>query len=201
MTEIPTSSQPAGPARRMGPAGSDTWHMMLDGAEQVLREEGYAALSSRRIAEQVGMKQRLVYYYFHTMDALIVATFQRLAARELERLRAAQASPKPLRALWDIGLQTSDVRLVSEFMALANRNKELEAEVVRFIEQSRAIHAEVLEAASGPSAIPADSLALLATSLALSVNREARLGISTGHGAAMQMIEDYIALAESTPTD
>ena len=59
--------------RRMGPAGSENWHAMLDGAEAVLREEGQAALTSRRIAEQIGVKQRLVYYYSSTMDDLIIA--------------------------------------------------------------------------------------------------------------------------------
>jgi len=34
-------------SRRMGIPGSANWHAMLDGAECVLREEGYAALTSR----------------------------------------------------------------------------------------------------------------------------------------------------------
>ena len=43
--------------RRMGPVGSDNWHAMLDGAEAVLRDEGHAALTSRRIAERIGMRR------------------------------------------------------------------------------------------------------------------------------------------------
>src|ERR1043166_1173025 len=58
---------------------------MLDGAEGILRDEGYAALTSRAVAERCGVKQRLVYYYFQTMDELIVETFRRMAVRELER--------------------------------------------------------------------------------------------------------------------
>jgi AcrR family transcriptional regulator len=48
--------------RRMGPPGSDNWHAMLDGAEAILRDEGHAALTSRAVAERIGVKQRLVYY-------------------------------------------------------------------------------------------------------------------------------------------
>ena len=48
---------------------------MLDSAEDILREEGYGALTSRRVAERLGVKQRLVYYYFRTMDDLIAETF------------------------------------------------------------------------------------------------------------------------------
>ena len=69
-----TTTRP-GPARRMGPSGSEVWHSILDGADDILREEGHAELTSRRIAERIGVKQRLVYYYFNTMDDLVVALF------------------------------------------------------------------------------------------------------------------------------
>ena len=69
-------------ARRMGPKGSPIWSSMLDAAEVILCEEGYGALTSRRVAERIGVKQRLVYYYFRTMDELIVETFRRLSSRE-----------------------------------------------------------------------------------------------------------------------
>src|SRR5579862_4551039 len=92
--------------RRMGPVGSETWHGMLDGAEIILREQGYAALTSRAIAEQIGVKQRLIYYYFQTMDELIVETFRRLSVRELERLRKALESEQPLRQIWDVCVHT-----------------------------------------------------------------------------------------------
>lgn len=201
MSKASTSKTSAPSPRRMGPEGSETWHLMLDGAEHVLREEGYGALSSRRIAEQIGVKQRLVYYYFQTMDALIVATFQRLSIREMERLRKAQESAQPLRALWAIGLESSDARLVSEFMALAYRIPALQCEVVSFIEQSRAIEAEVVGAAGVKSNISSNGIALIASSLALSVTREAKLGVTAGHDAALRVIESYIALAESVSPD
>ena len=44
----------------MGPVNSTTWSLVLDGAESILKEEGYAALTSRRVAERVGIKQQLV---------------------------------------------------------------------------------------------------------------------------------------------
>jgi hypothetical protein len=135
------------------------------------------------------------------MDALIVATFRRLSVRETERLRAAQGSAQPLRALWGIGLASSDARLVSEFTALAYRIPALQREVVAFIEQSRVIEAEVLTVAGPKSQTLPEGLALLGSSLALAVTREARLGISAGHDAALGVIEAYIAVAEPVPSD
>ena len=87
------------PARRMGQPGAPNWEAMLDGAEAILREEGYGALTSRAVAERIGVKQRLVYYYFHTMDDLIVATFRRLSTRELKRLRDEASGFRPVSAI------------------------------------------------------------------------------------------------------
>lgn len=187
-------------SRRMAAPGSANWHAMLDGAECVLREEGYAALTSRRLAEYIGVKQRLVYYYFQTMDDLIVETFGRLAVREIERLREAASSKCPLREIWDVCIHTSDARLIAEFMALANRIKKLRAEVIRFIEESRAIQIGALSAAlkrkSKNNRIPAPALAMLATSVALSLTREAELGVTLGHREILGVFGDFLSQAE-----
>lgn len=182
--------------RRMGPAGSANWHAMLDGAEAILRDEGYGALTSRAVAERIGVKQRLVYYYFATMDELTVETFRRLSLRELERMRGLLAGPRPLRALWDVCIHTADARLISEFMALANRSAPLKAEVIAFIERSRAIQVEALDRAlqaSGRSSrLGAVGMALLATSVGLSLTREAELGLSAGHAEIAAAIAAFL---------
>lgn len=188
------------PARRMGTAGSENWHAMLDGAEAVLRDEGHAALTSRRIAEQIGVKQRLVYYYFATMDELVTALFRRLSERELLRLHAALASDTPLRELWDICMHTADGRLISEYMALANRIDGLRQEVVHFVQESRRIQVVALEAAFSRlqrrAGMPAPALAIMAASTALTINRERHLGIDFGHSEALDVMEAYLNAAE-----
>lgn len=186
----------AKPARRMGPPGSENWHAMLDGAEAILRDEGHAALTSRRVAEQIGVKQRLIYYYFRTMDDLIVETFRRSSERELKRLRQASEAPAPLREIWEICIHSTDSRLISEFMALANRIEGLAKEVIHFVEESRAIQVEALtaaiERAGKGTSVPPAAIAILATSLALSLARENDLGVHSGHAEAMALIEDFL---------
>jgi AcrR family transcriptional regulator len=179
-------------ARRMATRGSENWHAMLDGAEKVLREEGYGALTSRRIADQLGIKQRLVYYYFQTMDELIVEMFRRMAVRELESLRKAASAQRPLTEIWYIGVHANDSPMITEFMALANRIPALRTEVIGFIEESRSIQVAALSAAlkksSGNITLPAAALAIIASSVALSVSREAALGTTSGHAAVMDVI-------------
>lgn len=182
--------------RRMGSPGSENWCAMLDGAEAILRDEGHAALTSRRVAAQIGVKQRLVYYYFRTMDELIVETFRRLAERDLARLRATCAAPHPVQEIWDVSIHTTDARLVSEFMALAHRIGGLKQEVVNFIQESRRIQIEAVTealATSGKtSRISPAGLTLLATSTALAMAREGELGITTGHEDVRLLVTQFL---------
>ncbi len=184
----------------MGPKGSEIWHAMLDAAETILRDEGYAALTSRRVAEVTGVKQRLVYYYFATMDELIVETLQRLSKREVARLEQALASDQPLHAIWNVYLDTEDTRLVSEFMALANRIEAVRIELKDHIEQSRRLHVDAIERALGDSplarAISPAALSILAGNAAVAIHREARLGIDMGHAEALAAIASVIAAAK-----
>jgi AcrR family transcriptional regulator len=195
-----TTAKP-GPARRMGPPGSEVWHTMLDGAEDILRDEGHAELSSRRIAERIGVKQRLVYYYFHTMDDLLVALFRRLSERELKRLRESLQSPHALRAIWDTNVGSTDARLIAEFMALANRIEDLRHEVTRFIEEARAIEIDAIQSAlerrGALSGISPPALAIIASSVALALTREKQLGISSGHDEVIAMVERFFSTLEN----
>jgi AcrR family transcriptional regulator len=184
-------------ARRMGPKGSEIWHSMLDAAEVILRDAGYGSLTSRRIAEEIGVKQRLVYYYFQTMEELIVETFRRLAIRDLERMRLALSSNHSLREIWDVCVQTTDTRMVQEFMALANRIEPLRLEVQEYIETSRKMHVEALgEAMRGSGldkVISPEAAAIFAASAALAVHREAQVGVTTGHADVIAVIDGFIA--------
>ena len=189
--------------RRMGPKGSEIWHSMLDAAEVILQEEGYGELTSRRVAERTGVKQRLIYYYFQTMEELIVETFRRLATREMQRFSHALASNHSLREIWDVCVQTTDTRIVQEFMALANRIEPLRKEVVDYIETTRNMQIKALtEAMKGSpagKAISPAAAAIFATSAALTVFREAGIGVHTGHDEVMAVIDAF--LVQLDPTD
>jgi AcrR family transcriptional regulator len=180
-------------ARRMGPAGSPVWHSMLDGTEEVLREEGYGALTSRRVAEATGVKQRLIYYYFETMDDLIVETFRRLATRDLERLRESLKANLPLRAIWERCVDNADTRLTAEFVALANRIEALRTEVIAYTEQTRTLIADALRGeGKGTPALPPVAAAFLATSMAIALHREGALGVTMGHAEVLALIDGYL---------
>lgn len=186
--------------RRLGPVGSDTWHAMLDAAEQTLLEIGVGGLTAARVSERLGIKRRLVFYYFQTLDDLIVETFRRISLRELARIEGAVHAEKPLREIWDACVHTMHPRLISEFMALANHIPSLKAEVIHFIEKSRHLQiialTNALERKPGLSNLEPATIAILATSTALSMLREKELGLVDGHDEVDDMIAQFLAAAE-----
>jgi TetR/AcrR family transcriptional regulator len=54
---------------------------LLDAAERLLFEVGYAGVTTRRVAEEAGVKHGLVHYYFGSMEELLTQTLERLANR------------------------------------------------------------------------------------------------------------------------
>jgi AcrR family transcriptional regulator len=110
-------------ARRHHLEDSSTSSALLDATEQIMLEEGYAAVSSRRVASRAGVTAALVHYYFGTMDELLTAVFRRIAERSLERQARVLSSSQPLWGLWDSTRDQFHTALLMEFNALANHQK------------------------------------------------------------------------------
>jgi AcrR family transcriptional regulator len=77
-----------------GPHDSKTGTALLHAAEQLMLEEGYAAVSSRRVAARAGTNAALVYCYFDTMDDLFLAVLRRQAQLISRAARSRASGPK-----------------------------------------------------------------------------------------------------------
>jgi TetR/AcrR family transcriptional regulator len=178
--------------RRRGTETSATRTALLDAAEQLICEEGYASVSARRLASKAGLKPQLVHYYFRTMDDLFVAVVRRGGDRALEHLAKALASSQPLRAVWNVGNDQKTARLSVEFLALANHRKAIRAEVKRYAEQMRIVQAAALtrqfEAGADLGVAPLTAVVLTVAAANL-LFLESALGISLGHGETQAFIE------------
>ena len=178
----------------MGTPDSATFGLLLDATERVIREEGYAAASSRRIAVEAGLKQQLVYYYFQTMDDLLLAAFKRRTSQALERIDKEIESEKPLRTIWNSWKSTVDAKLVFEFIALANHHDGIRDEVNRFTALAREKHAvgisrQLAQRGADAGPVTAEALAFLLYSTALMLGREAAMGTTAGHADVLKLFD------------
>jgi AcrR family transcriptional regulator len=178
----------------MGPQDSATSNALLDATERVVRDEGYAAATSRRIAAEAGVKQQLVYYYFRTMDELLLATFKRRVERALARLEEDIATAQPIQAIWQNLTTTVDGKLAFEFVALANHHDGIRQEVARFMTESRrmeagAIARQLAEKGVDLGPVSPSAVAFVMYCVSLILRREAATGITEGHDEVLALMD------------
>lgn len=183
--------------RRMGLENSSSRTALMDGVETVMREDGYAALTARSVAERAGLKHQLVYYYFQTMDDLLMATYRRHIDRVRERTEQAFRAARPLHAFWDVCSNPFDARLNMEFMAMANHNEAIRVETVEFGERLRRIGLERAATQIDGSPDGREMFSPFAVTQAIAaigntVGLETTLGISGGHEETRAMVESWL---------
>jgi AcrR family transcriptional regulator len=159
--------------------------------------EGYAAVSTRRVAKEAGLTSALVHYYFPATDDLFLATYRHAHQRTLQQLAKALVSPRPLEALWKLNTDPDQTALGVELLALGNHRKVISEEVARTIEEGRTLQASAIASVLGVA--PADAgglspLALVAlmTAIARALAMEGAHGVTLGHAELRAAVEGWI---------
>ncbi|WP_313824453.1 TetR/AcrR family transcriptional regulator [Candidatus Mycobacterium wuenschmannii] len=191
-------------ARRIGAPDAKNRTVLLDAAEQLMLEEGYAAVTSRRVAERAALKPQLVHYYFRTMDELFLAAFRRRAEEGLEVQAQMLQAPQPLWALWRFSTDPAATTITMEFIALANHRKALKAEIAyyaeRFREEQRKALTTILEGYGvDPVKFPPLVWSVLMTSVSRVLVIERALDMSAGHRETVEIVEEYLRHLEGDP--
>ncbi len=183
--------------RRIGAESSATRAQMLDAADALMRDEGYGAVSTRKVAARAGLKPSLVHYYFPTTDDLLIALSRRGAEQSDAMLEAALTAPDPLHALWEFFADTSRTALMLEFMALANHRKAIRAFMVQHSEEMRQ-RQEVLiarllgERLAGPGGCPPAGFAVVLAGIGRVLVMEGGMGVTMGHKEARAFVEHWL---------
>lgn len=170
---------------------------ILDAAEAIMRDEGYAAVSSRKVAARAGLKSKLVHYYFRTMDELFLALLHRVEQRHYEELGKAIACAEPLAALWQLSTGPSMPRLHKEFVALATHHDQLRFEIARSAQRTRNIYAAAAEKALDAAGIdtqayPPVAIGMLMDGLARLISTDEILGLNEGHEQALLLVKTLL---------
>jgi AcrR family transcriptional regulator len=183
--------------RRIGASDAKNRTVLLDAAEKLLLDEGYAAVTSRRVASAAGLKPQLVHYYFRTMDDLFIEVYRRRAEEGLARHVEALSAPNPLRATWDFASSGDNGAFTLEFAALARHRPRVREEVARYAELFRAAQIEVVRKIIeqhhiDPATYPPLASAVVLTGIANIIAMDRGLGVSTGHPETIALVENYL---------
>lgn len=189
------------PARRVGTETSKTRAALLNHAERVMLDEGYAAVTYRNVAAKAGVTASLVQYYFPALDDLFVALIQDRTERSLEKLTEDLKTKHPLRAIWDYANHQSSAALTAELMALANHRKRIRAEIAEAGLKARELALEALAENPAEHAFPSEAaspevLVFLMTSTPRMIVMEETAGIVKSHAETVDYIERYLNLLD-----
>jgi AcrR family transcriptional regulator len=150
--------------RRPRAATPDKRRRLLDAAELIMLQDGYTAVTSRRLEAETGLK---VHYHFGTLDELFIAIVRRRGEGNLARLADALASPEPLRAWWRLASDRRGSRLLVEITTAANHRPSLHVEVAAFAREARRMQIDALQGILGEYGIDREKFppALLAAAM------------------------------------
>ena len=172
---------------------------LLDAAERLLVEVGYAGITTRRLAAEAGVNHGLVHYYYGSLENLLVQVLERFTSRMIERQRAMYAAEMPFIEKWRTAMRylvaDSDYQKVWwELQALAWNRSELRAYVAHVDDEWRAV---LTEALADPHErygldMPLAVLVSLVMTLNTGVIQERLTGITTGHQELLDWIESWI---------
>ena len=160
---------------------ADTKQRVVAAALETLREDGFTAATSRAVAARGGFNQALVFYYFGSMDALLLAALDSTNEQRLEAYRSALADARTLGDVLDIATRlyredrdSGHVDVVSQMIAGSVARPELAPQMLErmqpWIDLSEEVLARVLADTPVADAVSVQELAYAVVTFYLGAN-------------------------------
>jgi AcrR family transcriptional regulator len=174
---------------------------LLDAAERLLVDVGYARITTRRLAEEAGVNHGLVHYYFGSNENLLVRALERFTERLITRQRELYAADMPFVDKWRTAMHylvSEDVtyeKIWLELQAIAWNNAELREQLARVNAEWRAVLTEAFEEPRLELGIdmPLEALVSLVITFNIGIAVERLGGIETGHAELLEWIDRWLS--------
>ena len=197
-------------------ARAETGTTLLEAAKTVLRQKGYAGLSTRDVAAAAGVPLSQIHYHFGSKRGMVLALFEYLNAQLLGRQNAMFSNPAlKLSEQWDLACDYLDediasgyVRVLQELIAVSWHDAEV-AKVIRagimgWIELITGL-AKAAEQKIGPlGPFSAEEVGAIAASSFIGGESLFLLGLEKKGSpirASLRRVGDLIRIAEGSPSD
>jgi AcrR family transcriptional regulator len=183
------------------PARAAAEEALLDAAERLLVEVGYAGITTRKLAEEAGVNHGLVHYYFGSNENLLARTLERFTDRLIARQRELYAADLPFVEKWRTAMRylvdedSTYEKISLELQALAWNNPELRARLARVNAEWRAVLTEAFEEPHRALKIemPLEALVSLVMTFNLGIIVERLGGVETGHRELLDWIDGWLS--------
>ena len=182
-------------------ARSSAEEALLDAAERLLVDVGYAGVTTRRLAEEAGVNHGLVHYYFGSNENLLVQALERFTERLIARQRDLYASNEPFVEKWRTAMRylvSEDAtyeKIWLELQALAWNDPGLRERLALVNAEWRAVLTEALAEPHRELGIemPLEALVSLVITFNVGIIVERLGGIETGHEELLDWIDGWLS--------
>jgi AcrR family transcriptional regulator len=181
---------------------------LLDAAERMLVSDGYARITTRRVAAEAGVNHGLVHYYFGSMEELLLQVLERFTGRLVARQREMYEADVPFIEKWRAAMRYLDEDLRAgypkvwlELQAMSWNNPELRERIVAVDEEWRSTLRTAFDRALREYGLDHDDFPLEAVvSLVMTFNKGIELeqltGIRSGQEELLAWIDDWLRAQE-----
>jgi AcrR family transcriptional regulator len=188
------------PAKKTA-ARSAAEEALLDAAERLLVDVGYAGITTRRLAEEAGVNNGVVHYYFGSNENLLVRALERFTERLIARQRELYSSDRPFVEKWRTAMRylvSDDVsyeKVWLELQALAWNDPAVRERLARVNDEWRTVLPEAFAEPHRELGIPMplDALVSLVMTFNLGVIVERLGGVETGHRDLLDWIDGWLS--------
>jgi AcrR family transcriptional regulator len=185
-----------------------TKDQIVDAAFETLKEEGFAGATSRAIARRGAFNQALVFYYFGTLDNLLLAALDATSDARLARYREVVGDGKPLPELLRVVADeyredraSGHMTVVAQLVAGSLSKPELRPQVMARTEPWLAFAEETIRRAVAGTPleplVPVEELASAVITFYFGVNLLTGLDEGRRTDALFAKLEQLVPLVES----
>lgn len=190
------------------PARRQATTALLDAAESLLVDVGYAGVTVRALADRAGVNQGLIHYYFGSMEEVLVQTLERFTERLIERQVEMYAGPEPFVTKWRRAMaylgedfESGYQKVWFELQALAWNNASLRDRVAKVLERwvdvlRPAFAVGMDELGIDGDRLPVDAIVALVATFNQGVMVERLLGADSGHAQLIAWIDGWLSEQE-----
>ena len=183
------------------PARAAAEEALLDAAERLLVEVGYAGITTRRLAEEAGVNHGLVHYYFGSNENLLMRALERFTERLIARQRELYAADLPFLEKWRTAMRylvAEDVtyeKVSLELQAVGWNNPDVRKRLARVNAEWRKVLTDAFAEPHRQMKIdmPLDALVSLVMTFNIGIMVERLGGIEKGHQELLDWIDGWLS--------
>jgi AcrR family transcriptional regulator len=191
--------------RAVTQARADATMAIMDAAERLLVEVGYAGITTRKLADEAGVNPGLIHYYFGSMDDVFLRVLERFTSRLTERQAAMYAGDAPWIEKWRTAMRylvedraNGYQKILYELFAMSWNKPEIRTRIARVNERwtetvADAVADGMRELGVDTRQFPAKAVTCLIVSFNKGIMLDGLTGFDYGHAELLDMIDQFLA--------